>query len=95
MLSSGAAHDHEVPAQNFNRVPKSPSKSRTPTDENPSFSTVEMLSQMHGLTNFLPGIQAVARLAPTNQLVDELAELGMDKKLAILLARAIRLDQEE
>ena len=93
--SSGASHGRATPVQSFNCIPMSPSKSRTASDEGPILSTAEMFIQLHSLSEHLPGIQAVARLAPTAQLIDELTNLGIDDKLATGLARAIRLDQDE
>jgi len=52
------------------------SKSRTASDEGPILSTAEMFIQLHSLSEHLPGIQAVARLAPTAQLIDELTTSG-------------------
>lgn len=93
--SSGASHGRATPVQSFSRIPMSPSKSRIASDEGPLLSTAEMFIQLHSLSEHLPGIQAVARLAPTAQLIDELTNLGIDDKLATGLARAIRLDQDE
>jgi len=73
----------------------SPSTSQSAADKKSSFSTVEILIQAHNLTDLYPAIQTVIRLAPVGDLTDELAELGLDLKMATMLTAAIKLDQDE